>query len=417
MAYTSGFRERIIKKMNTGLASLQPYPFEKLAKLKQGLSPTAGKSAIDLSIGEPKHKTPDFILDEIKAHLSSTAVYPKTRGQEKLRETIAGWLCKRFTLPEISIHPDTHVLPVNGTREALFAFAQCIVDQKKSNPVVISPNPFYQIYEGAALLAGANPVFVNCIVENNFVPDFSSVTENTWNDCQLVYLCTPGNPTGAVLDHATLAHLLDLADKYDFIIASDECYSEIYQDEGHPPTGLLQAAAAVGRNDYLRCIVFHSLSKRSNVPGLRSGFVAGDQALIESFFKYRTYHGCAMPGFTQAASIAAWQDESHVILNRKFYREKFAAVLEILAPVMNVQQPEAGFYLWPEVPISDQAFTQQLFSTHNVTVLPGSFLSRTANGINPGDNRIRIALVAPLEECVEAAARIRDLIHTQSTGH
>jgi len=417
MAYTSGFTEKIIKKMNPGLASLQPYPFEKLARLKQGLSPPANKSAIDLSIGEPKHKTPDFILDEIKAHLPSTAAYPKTRGQEKLREAITRWLCKRFRLTENSIHPDKHILPVNGTREALFAFAQCIVDHRKSRPVVISPNPFYQIYEGAALLAGAHPVFVNCTAENNFIPDFSSVTADTWNDCQLIYICTPGNPTGAVLDHVTLAKLMDLADKYDFIIASDECYSEIYLDEDHPPIGLLQAAAEAGRDDYRRCIVFHSLSKRSNVPGLRSGFVAGDQELIESFFKYRTYHGCVMPGFTQAASIAAWQDEIHVIQNRKLYREKFAAVLEILAPVMNVYRPEAGFYLWPEVPISDQTFTQQLFSKQNITVLPGSFLSRTANGINPGNNRLRIALVASPEECVEAAVRIRDQIHTLSTGN
>jgi len=398
--------------MNPGITSLQPYPFEKLAQLKQGLSPPAGKSAIDLSIGEPKHKTPGFILEEIKAHLTSAAVYPKTRGQEKLREVIANWLCKRFRLNENSIHPDKHILPVNGTREALFAFAQCIIDQSKSNPVVISPNPFYQIYEGAALLAGAQPVFVNCIAENNFVPDFSSVTADIWNDCQLVYICTPGNPTGTVLGRETLAQLLDFADKHDFVIASDECYSEIYLDEDHPPTGLLQVAAETGRNDYRRCIVFHSLSKRSNVPGMRSGFVAGDQELIESFFKYRTYHGCAMAGFTQAASIAAWQDESHVIQNRMLYREKFAAVLEILAPVMNVQQPDAGFYLWPEVPISDQAFTQQLFSKQNVTVLPGSFLSRTANGINPGNNRLRIALVASMDECVEAAARIRDQINT-----
>ena len=417
MTYTSDFTERIIKKMNTGLASLQPYPFEKLARLKQCLTPPVNKSAIDLSIGEPKHKTPEFILDEIKAHLSTTAEYPKTRGQEKLRETIAGWLCNRFRLDENSIHPDKHILPVNGTREALFAFAQCIVDREKSSPVVILPNPFYQIYEGAALLAGARPVFANCIAENNFVPDISHITETTWNDCQLVYICTPGNPTGAVLDHAALKQLLDLADKHDFIIASDECYSEIYLDEDHPPIGLLQAAAAEGRKDYHRCIVFHSLSKRSNVPGLRSGFVAGDQKLIELFFKYRTYHGCAMPGFTQAASIVAWQDENHVVLNRKLYREKFTAVLEILAPVMNVQQPEAGFYLWPEVPISDQTFTQLLFSEHNVTVLPGSFLSRTAYSINPGNNRLRIALVASLEECVEAAIRIRDQIHTLATGN
>lgn len=398
--------------MNPGITSLQPYPFEKLAQLKQGLSPPAGKSAIDLSIGEPKHKTPDFILDAIKTNLASAAVYPKTRGQGKLREVIANWLCKRFRLSVNSIHPDKHVLPVSGTREALFAIAQCMVDPGKSDPVVISPNPFYQIYEGAALLAGARPVFVNCIAENNFVPDFSAVTADTWDKCQLVYICTPGNPAGTVLDRKTLTQLLDLADKHDFIIASDECYSEIYPDEDRPPTGLLQVAAETGHDDYQHCIVFHSLSKRSNVPGMRSGFVAGNQNLIESFFKYRTYHGCAMPGFTQAASIAAWQEESHVIENRKLYREKFAAVLEILAPVMNVQRPEAGFYLWPEVPISDQAFTQQLFSKQNITVLPGSFLSRSANGINPGTNRLRIALVASIDECVEAAVRIRDQINT-----
>lgn len=394
--------------MNPGIASLQPYPFEKLARLKQGIIPPPDKSAIDLSIGEPRHETPAFILKEIRTHLGSTAVYPKTRGQEKLREVIAGWLGNRFRLPENSIHPDKHILPVNGTREALFAFAQCMIDHRKPNPVVVAPNPFYQIYEGAALLAGAKPVFINCMAENGFVPDFSSVPAETWKDCQLVYICTPGNPTGAVLSRAVLAQLLELADQYDFIIASDECYSEIYLDEDNAPVGLLQVAAETGREDYHRCMVFHSLSKRSNVPGMRSGFVAGDQSLIGSFFKYRTYHGCAMPGYTQAASIAAWQDESHVIRNRELYREKFAAVLAILAPVMNVQHPEAGFYLWPEVPDSDQAFTQQLFSKQNVTVLPGSFLSRPANGINPGKNRVRVALVAPTEECIEAAVRIRE---------
>lgn len=391
---------------------LQPYPFERLARLKQGLTPPADKTAIDLSIGEPKHKTPDFILDTVKTHLASAAVYPKTRGSDELRETIAGWLCKRFSLPDRSVDPDKHILPVNGTREALFAFAQCLIDQHKPGPVVVAPNPFYQIYEGAALLAGARPVYVNCLAANGFLPDFASVPAEIWNYCQLVYLCTPGNPTGAVLGRETLGQLLELADRHDFIIASDECYSEIYLDEDRPPIGLLQVAAELGREDYRRCIVFHSLSKRSNVPGMRSGFVAGDAKLIDAFLRYRTYHGCAMPGYTQAASTAAWQDEAHVAHNRKLYRDKFAAVLDILQPLVNVQRPEGGFYLWPEVPIPDQDFARELFSTQNLTVLPGSFLSRNADGINPGDRRLRIALVAEFKECVEAARRIREYILT-----
>lgn len=397
--------------MNPGLASLQPYPFEKLARLKHGIVTPPGKTAIDLSIGEPKHKTPDFILDKIRAYLTTAAQYPKTRGNDELRATFAAWLTQRFSLPEGSIQPDQHVLPVNGTREALFAFAQCLVNQRQPRPLVVLPNPFYQIYEGAALLAGATPVYLNCEANNHFLPDFAAVPETVWRDCQLVYICTPGNPAGAVMDRKSLTGLLELADRHDFIIASDECYSEIYFDEDQPPPGLLQVAAETGRDDYRHCIVFHSLSKRSNVPGMRSGFVAGNARLIESFLRYRTYHGCAMPGFVQAASVAAWRDEKHVVLNRKLYREKFAAVLDILTPVMTVRQPQGGFYLWPEVPVADEDFARGLYARMNVTVLPGSFLSRPANGINPGARRLRLALVTPLEECVEAAQRIKEYIN------
>jgi len=396
--------------MNQGLARLHPYPFEKLARLKQGISPPEDKAAIDLSIGEPKHATPGFILDAIKTHLQTAAVYPKTRGSDELRQAIAAWLMKRFELPGDSINPEKHILPVNGTREAIFAFAQCVVDHHATLPVVISPNPFYQIYEGAALLAGAEPVYVNCSETNNFIPDFDSVSADTWKRCQLLYLCSPGNPTGAVINRETIARLFELADRHDFIIAADECYSEIYFDEGHPPPGLLQVAAELGRDDYRRCVVFHSLSKRSNVPGMRSGFIAGDQDLIRAFLRYRTYHGCAMPLFTQMASIRAWQDEAHVVQNRKMYREKFDAVLGILQPVLNVKRPQASFYLWPEIPDTDIDFARGLYSGQNVTVLPGSFLSRTANDINPGERRVRIALVASLDECIEAAKRIREYI-------
>jgi N-succinyldiaminopimelate aminotransferase len=398
--------------MNPGLKQLQPYPFEKLAELKQGITPPKDHAAIDLSIGEPKHKSPDFILDALKKHIDCTAVYPKTRGNDDLREAISSWLIRRFKLPGNSIQQDKHVLPVNGTREALFAIAQCVIDHRQSRPIVVTPNPFYQIYEGAALLAGAQPYYINCEASTDFMPDFTTVSDDVWKNCQLVYICSPGNPTGAVIKRESIRHLLTLADKYDFIIAADECYSEIYFDEDDPPLGLLQVAAELGLDNYRHCIVFHSLSKRSNVPGMRSGFVAGDENLIRTFLRYRTYHGCAMPGYTQAASFLAWQNEDHVIRNRELYKEKFAAVLEILQPVMDVTWPEAGFYLWPETRISDTDFSRRLFSLKNVTVLPGSFLSRTANDINPGTNRLRIALVPDKDECIEAANRIREFINS-----
>ena len=394
--------------MNPDLSQLYPYPFEKLAALKAGLMPPIELTHIALSIGEPKHPTPGFITNAVIENLNGLSHYPTTAGTIELRRAIADWLDKRFQLHG-RIDAASQVLPVNGTREALFAFAQAVID-RTSDPLIVMPNPFYQIYEGAAILAGATPYLLNCTAESDFMPDFDAVSPAVWQQCQLVYLCSPGNPTGAVINSDALTRLIALAHKYDFIIASDECYSEIYFDEASPPIGLLQAAMLSGYTDYSRCVVFHSLSKRSNAPGLRSGFVAGDAAILKDFLRYRTYHGCAMPPATQAASISAWQNEDHVAYNRQYYREKFAAVLDILSPVMNVKQPAASFYLWAETPIADTVFAQRLFHEQNVTVLPGSYLARdTATG-NPGENRIRMALVASLEECVEAARRIRHLI-------
>lgn len=397
--------------MNSDLDKLQPYPFEKLAQLKAGVAPRAAGQHIALSIGEPKHPTPSFLVEELITHLHGLSSYPLTKGTPALREACARWLTARFALPAGSLDPERHVLPVNGTREALFAFAQAIIDRTRA-PLVVMPNPFYQIYEGAALLAGAEPYFVNTTAQTGYLPDFDAVPAEVWRRCQLLYVCSPGNPTGAVLSLAALQKLLALADRYDFVIASDECYSELYDNEATPPPGLLQAAAALGRTDYRRCVVFHSLSKRSNAPGLRSGFVAGDAAVLERFLLYRTYHGCAMPPPVQAASIKAWADEAHVRTNRELYRQKFAAVHAILNPVLPVERPPAGFYLWVQTPIADTEFTRGLFEQQNVTVLPGSFLSRTAHGLNPGANHVRIALVAPLEESIEAAERIRDFVQT-----
>ena len=395
--------------MNPDLSQLHPYPFEKLAELKAGCTPPKELAHIALSIGEPKHPTPGFITEAVIEHLHGLSTYPTTAGSLELRKAISEWLDLRFNLNG-NIDFTSQVLPVNGTREALFAFAQAIVDRSKPSPLVVMPNPFYQIYEGAAILAGAEPHFLNCDADKNFIPDFANVSDDIWQRCQLLYLCSPGNPTGAVIDQQTLTLLIELAHKYDFIIASDECYSEIYPDGGNAPVGLLEASVAAGNNDLSRCVVFHSLSKRSNAPGLRSGFVAGDAKILKHFLRYRTYHGCAMPPSSQAASIVAWNDEDHVAFNRQLYTEKFNAVLEILSPVLNVALPEASFYLWAETPISDTEFARRLFDEQNVTVLPGSFLARDTDNGNPGQNRIRMALVAPIEECVEAAHRIKQLI-------
>lgn len=397
--------------MNPDLDRLQPYPFEKLTALKAGVTPSAGLHHIPLSIGEPRHGAPGFVIDELISHLHGLSNYPTTKGSSELRQVIARWLQHRFTLKPGSVDPERHVLPVAGTREALFAFAQAVID-RSVRPLVLMPNPFYQIYEGAAFLAGAEPYYLNTVVDAGFVPDFDAVPEAVWSRCQLLYICSPGNPTGAVFDIPTLQKLIALADRHDFLIAADECYSEIYFDEQAPPPGLLQAAAAMGRDDFRRCIVFHSLSKRSNLPGMRSGFVAGDAEVLARFFQYRTYHGCALPPYHQAASIKAWSDEQHVRDNRALYRDKFAAVLDILSPVMDIPRPAASFYLWPRTPIDDQQFARGLFAAQNVTVLPGSYLSRSAAGINPGQNRVRMALVAQPEECVEAAQRIRAYVET-----
>lgn len=394
--------------MNPDLQRLQPYPFEKLRALFDGAQPPK-QTPIALSIGEPKHASPAFVLDTLARELPRLANYPNTKGLPELRLSIAGWATRRFNLQ--GLDAERQVLPVNGTREALFAFAQAVVDRHQQ-PLVISPNPFYQIYEGAAFLAGAEPLFLPCTEENGFLPDFSLVSAEQWQRCQLLFLCTPGNPTGATLSITQLQQLIALADEHEFVIASDECYSEIYPDEATPPPGLLEAAAAMGRHDYNRCVVFHSLSKRSNLPGLRSGFVAGDADILAAFFQYRTYHGCAMPVQHQLASAVAWNDESHVVENRRLYRDKFAAVIDILNPVLPVTLPDGAFYLWPHTPLDDEGFARQLYQREHVTVLPGSYLSREVDGVNPGRNRVRMALVAEPEECIEAAHRIKRFIES-----
>lgn len=395
--------------MNPDLKQLQPYPFEKLARLKQGITPPAHLSHIALSIGEPKHAAPDFVAQALINELHHLSTYPSTAGLPQLRQAMAAWATRRFQLTPGTLTADQHILPVGGTREALFSFVQAVIDRNRS-PLVLVPNPFYQIYEGAALLAGAEPYFLACDPGNRYLPDFEAVPEEIWQRCQLLFICSPGNPTGAVIPRETLTRLIELADRYDFVIASDECYSEIYPDEQNPPPGLLQVCAELGREDYARCVVFHSLSKRSNLPGLRSGFVAGDARILGQFLKYRTYHGCALPIQVQIASIAAWEDETHVMENRNLYRAKFEAVLPLLKPVLEVSAPDAGFYLWPRTPMADDLFARELFATQNVTVLPGQFLSREVKGHHPGNGHCRLALVAPLEECIEAAERIRSFI-------
>jgi N-succinyldiaminopimelate aminotransferase len=396
--------------MNPLLQTLQAYPFEKLSALKAGITPPAQLAHIALSIGEPQHPAPDFVVKTLVDNLKGLSHYPTTKGIPAFRTAMAAWCNQRFHLQQ-PVNAETQILPVNGTREALFSFAQAVVDPTK-NPVVISPNPFYQIYEGAALLAGAEPYFIACNESNNFLPDFDKVPDAVWQRCQLVFICSPGNPTGSVMPISQMQQLIRLSDKYNFVIAGDECYSELYFDEANPPVGLLQACSEMGRHDFKNCVIFHSLSKRSNLPGLRSGFVAGDAAILEKFLLYRTYHGCAMPLQHQYASMAAWQDEAHVIENRRCYAEKFDAVLDILkdeiaAKKIVVNKPDAGFYLWADIRGSDTDFAQRLFAQQNITVLPGSFLSREVDGLNPGAGFVRMALVAPLAECIDAAHRMK----------
>ncbi len=397
--------------MNSDLDKLHPYPFEKLAELTRDIQPASHLEPISLGIGEPKHSSPSLVMDAVRNNLAGLSNYPTTKGLLSLRQTIADWATRRFHLAEGSLDPEQHLLPVNGTREAIFAFTQALVN-RSDDALVISPNPFYQIYEGAAYLAGATPYYLNCTKENGFIPDYDAVPAEVWKNCQLLFICSPGNPTGAVHSTQTLKKLITLADQYDFVLASDECYSEIYFDESAPPVGLLQVCAELGRDDYNKCVVFHSLSKRSNLPGMRSGFIAGDAKLIQPFLKYRTYHGCSMPVQHQIASSAAWQDEAHVLENRDLYREKFAAVSDILSPVMEINLPEASFYLWAKTPIDDEAFTRGLLEQQNLTVLPGRYLARETQGIQPGAGYVRMALVATLEECIEAAQRIRQYIES-----
>jgi len=394
--------------MNSRLALLHDYPFQKLARLFADLEAPADKSPIKWSVGEPKHPAPQIVLNAIAENLDQLSAYPSTKGLPELRQAISAWLEKRFQLAPDSLDPERHVLPVSGTREALFSIAQAVVNSANAQkPIVIMPNPFYQIYEGAALLAGAEPYYLNTTAENGYRMDFSTVPTDVLERTELVYVCSPGNPAGAVMGADDYRALLELAERHEFIVASDECYSEIYFDEGKPPVGLLQIASDMGIADYRRCLVFHSLSKRSNLPGLRSGFVAGDGEVMASYLKYRTYHGATLSNTAQLASIVAWSDETHVAENRAQYRAKFDAVLDILGPVMGATRPDAGFYLWPTVAIPDEDFARGLYAGENVTVLPGSYLSRDARGINPGNRHVRMALVAPLDECVEAAQRVK----------
>jgi len=396
--------------MNPRLDLLQPYPFEKLRLLMAGITPPAGLAHINLSIGEPQHATPKLLTDALAANMAGLARYPVTKGIPELRTAIASWLERRYGLAKVDA--ETQVLPVAGTREALFAIAQAVVDARDSEALVAFPNPFYQIYEGATLLAGASPWYLNTLAANQMKPDWDGVPAATWAKVRLLYACSPGNPTGRVMGLDEWQKLFALSDRHDFLIVSDECYSEIYFDESAKPLGALEAAAKLGRADFANLLAMGSLSKRSNAPGLRSGFAAGDARAVARFLLYRTYHGAAMSNCVQSASVAAWQDEAHVVENRRLYREKFAAFYEIVNPVLPLTRPEAAFYYWVKVPGGgdDEAFAKRLFAEAHITVLPGSYLSRTAHGVNPGKGFVRVALVSTVADAVEGARRIRDFV-------
>jgi N-succinyldiaminopimelate aminotransferase len=396
--------------MNPDLAKLQPYPFEKLRGLFAGAIPNPACTPISFSIGEPKHPTPEFIKEALTRNLSGLAGYPPTIGSESLRNAIAAWLIRRYRLP--AVDPATQVLPVNGSREALFAIAQVVVD-RTHDAVVLCPNPFYQIYEGAALLAGATPAYANVDRARGFAIDYTTIPDAVWRRVQLVYACSPANPTGHVMALEEWRRLFELSDRYGFVIASDECYSELYFDDARPPLGALEAAHQLGRSGFLRLVAFSSLSKRSNVPGMRSGFVAGDAGLLKEFLLYRTYHGSAMSPAVQAASEAAWRDEAHVGENRRLYREKFAAALPLLGPPLETVMPDGGFYFWVRTHIEDAAFALGLYRQYNVAVLPGSYLAREAHGTNPGRNHVRVALVAPRDECFDGVCRIAEFARSR----
>jgi N-succinyldiaminopimelate aminotransferase len=390
--------------MNRGLDRLQSYPFQKLTALLQGVTPNPQVGPISMHIGEPRHPTPEFIRRTLADNLAGLANYPTTLGAEGLRNVIADWLKRRYGLKQIDAHSE--IIPVNGSREALFAFAQTVVDRARPEPTVVVPNPFYQIYEGAALLAGAAPQYLNTLPADDFALDFDQLPDEVWRHTQLIYVCSPSNPTGRVMSLQEWERLFALSDRHGFVIAADECYSEIYFDEAQPPLGALQAAQHCGRAGFPRLVMFSSLSKRSNVPGMRSGFVAGDADILKTFLLYRTYHGCAMSPPIHAASAAAWQDEAHVIENRRLYREKFASVTGILREASEIRMPDAAFYLWLDTLRDDTEFARRLYHQHNVSVLPGSYLAREARGVDPGRNFVRIALVASKDECTDAAGRL-----------
>jgi N-succinyldiaminopimelate aminotransferase len=398
--------------MNPDLKKLHSYPFARLRELLAGEPSNPQYTAISLAVGEPKYPPPALAIDALNNSLHRINAYPSAKGESALREAIAGWLSRRYGLGQ-SIDPESMVLPVLGTREALFAVAQALVDRTKNNvPLVVMPSPFYQIYEGAAIMAGAEPHYLPCSSSNHFVPNLNQVTPDIWQRCQMVYVCSPSNPTGAVLNADFYRQLLALADQYDFVIVSDECYSEIYNDELKPCTGLLEVCGQLGRNDYSRCLIFNSLSKRSNLAGMRSGFVAGSANLIDAFLLYRTYHGSAMPFHHQAASIAAWNDDAHVIENRARYQQCLQAVVPVLQQSLELSMPQGGFCLWAKTPINDEQFARELFIQQGVTVVPGQYLARSVDGINAGENYIRIALVEPVEQCLEAARRINAFVAT-----
>ena len=392
--------------MNPLIRSLHPYPFQKLADLLNGLQPNPELPLIKLTIGEPQHEAPSIVIDTLKKSLDGVSKYPATKGEARLRQAIANWASNRFNLT--ALDADTQILPVTGTREALFAITQALVGEK-DRPLVVSPNPFYQIYEGAGILAGAELHYLPCNAENHYKIDYKAVSDKVWQRCELLFVCSPNNPAGSVTTLEEYEFLINKAKQYNFTIVADECYSEIYFDE--KPLGLLDACTQLGNPSFKNCLIFQSLSKRSNLPGLRSGFVAGDAELLAPFLLYRTYHGCAMPIHHQDASVTAWSDEAHVSLNRDIYQRKFDQVLGILAPVMDISKPEAGFYLWPKLPMNDETFCIKLYEEESVLVLPGSYLGRDVDGHNPGTNHVRMALVAEESECVEAAQRIARFIN------
>ncbi|HEY7377838.1 MAG TPA: succinyldiaminopimelate transaminase [Steroidobacteraceae bacterium] len=393
--------------MNPRLASLHPYPFERLRRLISGIQPPSDLSPIALWIGEPRHAPPQFLIDALTSALGTLGQYPAALGLPELRAAASNWLVRRFGLPAASVDPQTMLLPVSGTREALFSFVQAVIDPA-DRPLVVMPNPFYQIYEGAALLAGAEPYYLDALAGNRYLPDLQAVPDSAWRRCQLLFLCSPGNPTGAVMSPAYLAEALDIAERFGFVIAADECYADIYLDEAAPPSSLLQAALAAGRSRFERCVVFHSLSKRSSAPGLRSGFVAGDPAILQQYLLYRTYHGAAVGTHVQMASTTAWNDDAHAAANRALYRQKFDQVIPVLEPVLDVSRPDGAFYLWPHIGDDDEAFVHELYARKNVLVLPGSYMARETGGTNPGRGRVRLSLVASVPDCVMAAHRIRD---------